>query len=815
MRTWSSYGTPQIAIELGMDILPRIGMTSVEPTAGRPARIARVLGGRISSRAGTTGFYIFMIAVFAVFGISTVPGVRPTGHTGYNLILDGILNNLAYALSPILCFLRARKATSNRSSWGILAIGLALYGFGNIYWTIFIRPMADPPFPSVADGFWLSFYPCAFIALLLVIRDFAGKLPLSLWLDGIVGGLAVAAIAAAVVGPVLKAVHANGDSTAAIVTTEAYPLLDVLLLLVVTALLALYHWRPPASMWFLAGGLALFSVADCIYLVLVAHNSYQPGGLDDTTWVVATAVVALAPGWSKKAGGATLPAWVLLGIPVVATLCTVALLVYDHGHMLHPIAVALAAATIVAAIGRLVVSFREVTTLAHSRQLALTDELTGLGNRRAFYEHVDTYLAADPDRSGALFLLDLDRFKEVNDSLGHHAGDDLLLQVATRLTQGLTHEDGLLARLGGDEFSIFVLDVDREGAEMFAEMVRQTLLAPFTIDGITVRVAASVGISLFPKHGLEVSTLLRRADIAMYHAKDLRTGFRVYSESDDSLGGQDRLRTLEELRQVIQARKLAMHYQPKVDSQTSYVSGVEALVRWDHPVHGLLPPDAFLPLAEDAGLMRDLTMAVLEQSLDQVALWRAGGRMLSVAVNLSASSLVDLELPDRVHQLLVNRGLPASALELEITEDFLMGDRERAREILTQLRTLGIRVAVDDFGTGYSSLAYLRELPIDELKLDRSFVQPMADDPRAAAIVRSTISLAHSLGMRLVAEGVENEITAGHLALSGCDVSQGFFFSKALPPLELERWLDDRPDMAGMEANAAHAGSRAADGLAS
>jgi diguanylate cyclase (GGDEF)-like protein len=798
-----------------MDILPRISVTSVEPPAGRPARIARVLGGRISGRSGTIAFYIFMIAVFAVFGISTVPGVRPTGHTGYNLILDGILNNLAYALSPILCFMRARRATAYRSSWRILALGLALYGFGNIYWTIFIRPLADPPFPSVADGFWLSFYPCAFIALLLVIRDFAGKLPLSLWLDGIVGGLAVAAIAAAVVGPVLKAVHANGDSTAAIVTTEAYPLLDVLLLLVVTALLALYHWRPPASMWFLAGGLALFSVADCIYLVLVAHNSYQPGGLDDTTWVVATAVVALAPGWSKKAGGATLPAWVLLGIPVVATLCTVALLVYDHGHMLHPIAVALAAATIVAAIGRLVVSFREVTTLAHSRQLALTDELTGLGNRRAFYEHVDTYLAADPDRNGALFLLDLDRFKEVNDSLGHHAGDDLLLQVATRLTQGLTHEDGLLARLGGDEFSIFVLDVDRDGAEMFAEMVRQTLLAPFTIDGITVRVAASVGISLFPKHGLEVSTLLRRADIAMYHAKDLRTGFRVYSESDDSLGGQDRLRTLEELRQVIAARKLAMHYQPKVDSQTSYVSGVEALVRWDHPVHGLLPPDAFLPLAEDAGLMRDLTMAVLEQSLDQVALWRANGRMLSVAVNLSASSLVDLELPERVHQLLVNRGLPASALELEITEDFLMGDRERAREILTQLRTLGIRVAVDDFGTGYSSLAYLRELPIDELKLDRSFVQPMADDPRAAAIVRSTISLAHSLGMRLVAEGVENEITAGHLALSGCDVSQGFFFSKALPPLELERWLDDRPDMAGLEANAARAGSRAVDGLAS
>ena len=792
-------------------------MTGANATAGSGARISAVLHGRLSPRSATAGFYGLIIVVFGIFGVSTIPGVR--GHTGYNFLLDGIMNNLAYALSPVLCWIRARKSVTYRASWRILAVGLALYGFGNIYWTAFVRPLGDnAPFPSVADGFWLSFYVFAFIALLLVVRDIADRLPLSLWLDGIVGGLAVAAIAAAAVGPVLKAAHANGDSTAAIVTTEAYPLLDVLLLLVVTALLALFHWKPPAGLWFLAGGLVLFSVADGAYLFLVAHNSYQSGGPDDLVWVLATLAMGFAPGWSKRAAGASLPAWLLLGIPVGATLWAVALLVYDHASPLHPIAVALAAATIVAAIGRLIVSFREVTTLAHSHQLALTDELTGLGNRRAFYEHVDACLSADPDRNGALLLLDLDRFKEVNDSLGHHAGDDLLLQVATRLTQGLTHEEGLLARLGGDEFSIFVVDVDREGAEMFAEMVRETLLAPFTIDGITVRVAASVGISLFPRHGLEVSTLLRRADIAMYHAKDLRTGYRVYSESDDSLGGQDRLRTLEELRQIIQARKLAMHYQPKVDSQTSRVSGVEALVRWDHPVHGLLLPDAFLPLAEDAGLMRDLTMAVLEQSLDQVVLWRAGGRMLSVAVNLSASSLVDLELPDRVHQLLVNRGLPASALELEITEDFLMGDRERAREILTQLRTLGIRVAVDDFGTGYSSLAYLRELPIDELKLDRSFVQPMAEDPRAAAIVRSTISLAHSLGMRLVAEGVENEITAGHLALSGCDVSQGFFFSRALPPAELESWLDERPDIASMQvaATARRAGSRReADGLAS
>jgi EAL domain-containing protein (putative c-di-GMP-specific phosphodiesterase class I) len=307
-----------------------------------------------------------------------------------------------------------------------------------------------------------------------------------------------------------------------------------------------------------------------------------------------------------------------------------------------------------------------------------------------------------------------------------------------------------------------------------------------------VRVNTSIGISLFPEQGDEVSTLLRRADIAMYQAKASRSGFYVYAPSSDSLHGQHRLRNLEELRTAIFSRTLVVHYQPKVHTRTLEVTGVEALVRWQHSTRGLLLPDAFLPLVEDAGLMRDLTDAVLEQSLDQVKRWRSAGRVLSVAVNLSASSLVDSELPLRVWSALRDRDLPSDALELEITEDFLMGDRERARAILGDLRRLGIRVAVDDFGTGYSSLAYLRELPIDELKLDRSFVAPMGDDPRAAAIVRSTIDLAHSLGMTMVAEGVEDGATADQLTLSSCDKIQGFFFSKALPSGELEAWMDAR-----------------------
>ncbi len=742
--------------------------------------LARLTGPRV--------LYVVIALVFGVFVASTIPGVRST--VGYNLLLDGLLNNIAYELCAVLCFVRARRDPTFSLSWRFLGIGLALYGAGNIYWTAFVRGLDPEPWPTFADALWLSFYPFAFIALLLVVREIADELPLSVWFDGIVGGLAVAAVAAAFWGPLLD--YIEGGSTASIVTTMAYPLLDILLLLVTTAVLALFHWKPPTGLWFMAIGLILFSVADAIYLFAANAGTYESGGVNDGVWVLATLAIGFAPGWPDRRTGVTLPAWALLGIPVIATLAALFLLVLDHDRTLSPLAIALAAGTVIFALGRLIVTFREANILAHSHELALTDELTELPNRRAFYEQGQVMIdaAAHDGRHGAMLLLDLDRFKEVNDSLGHHAGDTLLKDVALRLTETLHEEGDILARLGGDEFVVMLLDVDAPAAIAVSDRIRAAIAAPFALEGVTIRVDASVGISLFPWHGAEVTTLLRNADIAMYQAKGVRAGCRVYLADEDSNGGAERLRTLEELRVAILERKLAVHYQPKVNAQTMAVAGVEALVRWDHPTRGLLPPIAFLPLAEDNGLMRELTVAVLEQSLDQVRTWREAGRELSVAVNLSASSLVDIELPETIWKMLFDRDLPASTLELEITEDFLMGDRERARDILTQLRRLGVRVAVDDFGTGYSSLAYLKELPIDELKLDRSFVTPMSTDTRAAAIVQSTIDLAHSLGMTLVAEGVEDGDTAVQLAHSGCDEAQGFFFSKALPALELETWID-------------------------
>jgi diguanylate cyclase (GGDEF)-like protein len=435
------------------------------------------------------------------------------------------------------------------------------------------------------------------------------------------------------------------------------------------------------------------------------------------------------------------------------------------------------------------VSSREMRDLHVLSQQATTDYLTGLPNRRALYVQAAMRMASPQHRRQALLLLDLDRFKEVNDSLGHHIGDQLLIQVGARLGQHLRAED-LLVRLGGDEFAVLLEDAGHNQAAAVAVKLCAALNEPFHLEDIAVHSAVSIGIALFPDDGPDLSTLLRKADVAMYKAKAYGDGHHVHGGNDDN-DFATRLRTVEELRTALTTDQLVLHYQPKVDLRTGEVQGVEALVRWDHPTRGLLYPDAFLDLVEQAGLMRAMTRVVLQIALDQAVVWQADGTGLTVAVNLSASSLVDTDLPNEVVAMLADRGLSAGALQLEITEEFLMADRDRARDILTRLRRSGIQIAVDDFGTGYSSLAYLRDLPVDELKLDRSFVFPMADDPRAATLVASTISLAHSLGLRMVAEGVENDVAYTELARLGCDQAQGYYMSRPVCAAELEGWLSN------------------------
>jgi EAL domain-containing protein (putative c-di-GMP-specific phosphodiesterase class I) len=365
--------------------------------------------------------------------------------------------------------------------------------------------------------------------------------------------------------------------------------------------------------------------------------------------------------------------------------------------------------------------------------------------------------------------------------------------VGARLSEHLRDGD-LLARLGSDEFAVLLDDAGRDEAVAGALRLRAALDEPFALQNIALHTSVSVGIALFPDDGPDLDTLLSKADMAMYKAKTLFKGHHVYSSTDDA-DDATRLQTVEELRTALTTDQLVLYYQPKIDLDTGDVHSVEALVRWEHPTRGLLYPDAFLALVEEFGLMPSLTQVVLKTALDQVADWYRQGQRLTVAVNLSASSLVDSGLPEQVASMLAARGVPPQALQLEITEEFLMADRDRARTILTRLRDSGVQISVDDYGTGYSSLSYLLDLPVDELKLDRSFVFPMADDARAAALVASTIALAHSLNLRMVAEGVETGDVFSELRRLGCDQAQGYFMSRPMPAAELDHWLSNRPEL--------------------
>jgi diguanylate cyclase (GGDEF)-like protein len=412
-----------------------------------------------------------------------------------------------------------------------------------------------------------------------------------------------------------------------------------------------------------------------------------------------------------------------------------------------------------------------------NRRLAREDALTGLHNRTSFVELATEVLDKKPPHA-AVLLLDLDRFKDLNDSLGHHAGDLLLREIGPRLTTALP-EGTILARQGGDEFVALISPLEHpEDARRIAEAARFSLGEPVEIEGIAVSAEGSIGIAYYPEDGGEVSTLLQRADVAMYEAKERRLGVADY-QPDADRSSHERLLILAQLREAIEHDELRLHYQPKVSFESGEVVGCEALVRWQHPERGLIPPMSFVPLAEHTGLIGPLTAWVLTRALrDTRRAWDAG-RRIHVAVNLSVANLVDPELPGLVARLLGETRLPPSALELEITESTLMTEPDKALRTLSLLRSMGVHLAVDDYGTGHSSLAYLHKLPLNTLKIDRSFVSTMAGD--GGVIVRSTIELAHSLGLDVVAEGIEDQITAAALHAVGCDIGQGFHYARPIP----------------------------------
>ena len=424
---------------------------------------------------------------------------------------------------------------------------------------------------------------------------------------------------------------------------------------------------------------------------------------------------------------------------------------------------------------------------------ALHDALTGLANRTLFRNRIDHAVktARRTDARAAVLVMDLDGFKEINDSLGHAAGDELLVELGRRLEAALRASD-TVARLGGDEFGVLLPNASVPDDVLRAvERMRAAIEDPVTVQGLSLSLEASIGIALYPEDGEDVETLLKCADGAMYHAKEEKSGWAFY-DSSSSRQDTTRLTLLGELRHALDQRELVLYYQPKALLADGEIHSVEALLRWNHPIRGLVPPDEFIPMAQQTGLIKPLTLYVIDEALRQCRAWQDDGLRLAIAVNLSARNLVDVDFPTQVAGLLDRWDVEPGLLEFEITESAMLADPTRTKLILERLSVMGIRLSIDDFGTGYSSLAYLKRLPVSEIKVDRSFVMNMDQDEDDATIVRSTIDLGRNLGLDVVAEGVESEQVWDRLKALGCTAAQGYYLSRPVPAPELRTWLLQR-----------------------
>ncbi|MCW2578360.1 MAG: Diguanylate cyclase [Modestobacter sp.] len=728
---------------------------------------------------------------------ATGVGGRPGGAV-WATAYDVVLYNLPYLAAAMACAAAAVRVRTERIAWSGLGIALTLSAVGNALRVLAAGVDGTGSPSALAAGVSLAGYVLLYVPLIALIRVRVPRFHTSMWLDGIIGALgSLAAGFAFLLGPYL--VPSPGHAAVAL-TEMTGPVTGLLLLAVLVSVGSILGVRLDRTLLLLTASLCCVCVSEIVLFALQAADEYRPGGPLELGWLVGVALVAAAATGGRDrptpvdAGGGSRLGWRLLAVPLACTGASLFVLGAGWARPMPTVSAWLAISCVLAGIVRVAVTFREVRGYNQIKEEARTDELTGLANRRALLERAKRIVdAASASRPAALLLLDLDGFKEVNDSLGHPAGDDLLRQVGPRLGNALRAGD-LLARLGGDEFAVLLPDTDVDEAQALAHRLRELLRQPFTVEGIRLHVGVSIGVATSPVPAASMSELLRCADVAMYNAKNGQEGVHVHIPDPVTGGsGSDRLRTMEDLRTALTDHQLVVYLQPQVDLRDGSVVGTEALVRWQHPTRGLLSPADLLPAAEQAGLMRPLAETVLELSLAAASRWWPD-RQIPVSVNLSAANVTDLDMPSKVAAALLRHGLPTHALTLELVEDTLMADPERGRAVLADMRRLGVRTSIDDYGTGYSSLAYLRHLPADELKLDRTLTADVDRDSRAAAIVQHTVALAHDLGLTLVAEGVEDMATGAVLARLGCDVAQGYAIARPMPVDEFLAWLVDAHD---------------------
>jgi diguanylate cyclase (GGDEF)-like protein len=730
-------------------------------------------------------------AIMAIIAGATAHALLGLGGSGLDAPIRDWGTSAVYVLVSAIVVLRAVRVEQSRGPWIVIAVGISMYGAGNLVWSFWLEHVANPPIPSVCDALWLALYPASYLGVALLARRHWRGIPAGVWLDGVVAGLGIAALGAAVVfEPVLRS--ATG-SFPAVATNLAYPIADLLLAALVVGVLSLRGWRLDRGWALLGAGFLVLTVADSMYLVQVAGGSSSSSLTANIFYMGGVALLALAA-WQPQER-AELPCTDGLStllVPGAFALAAVMVLAYDHFEHLSVLAFALSLLTVLAALLRTALAFRDLRTFNETRRQAVTDDLTGLPNRRLFQQRLEEAIARGGTAGDgmAVLIVDLDHFKELNDTLGHQSGDELLRQIGPRLASVLRSVD-TLARLGGDEFGV-VIDTpsDKEDALAVASRIRDALAKPFEVQELALRVDASVGIALFPAHADNAGELLRRADVAMYQAKKGQSGAELYAPARDT-HSRERLALAAELAEGLRGDEIEVRFQPMADARTRRVVGVEALARWRHPVHGLLLPADFIPLAETTGLIRSLTRHVMDLALAQCEAWRRAGLDLHVSVNVVAADLLDDDLPAQVAAALERHQLPPSALVIEVTESSVLSDPLRIHNVLAHLDDLGVCVSLDDFGTGFSSLGHLKSLPVGEIKIDRSFVSQMTSNAADAAIVNTTIQLAQRLGKRVVAEGVADEKAWRRLAAAGCHIIQGYALSRPRSAQHLVPLLDE------------------------
>lgn len=701
-----------------------------------------------------------------------------------------------------------------RAAWVVLAIGLGSFTVGGLLWIVYRAIQLEHTYPSVADIAYLVLPIATAIALLLLSSGLSRTSRTRLILDGLIvaGSLTIVGWIV-VLDELRKSVPADRLKVA---VSVSYPVLDAAVLTIGVLVVARAQRGQRLTLILLTLGMSGIAISDGTFVYLTA--TAQPTNVTPVYlgWLLGLALFIGAAitgrGFAHREVVAAQPgSMTAVWLPFVPLmLASIAIFTQSPEEIKDgPIPV-------IGIVLLLAFSARQVLVMAENRVLlatvaeqALRDPLTGVGNRIVFRDRLNHAMEMR-QRDGisvGVLAMDLDDFKVVNDTLGHPVGDELLSLVAERIVACVRAGD-TVARLGGDEFSVLI-EGRVDHSQLVAHRVVEAFDEPFVVDGQELLIRPSVGLAVADadEPDLTAEDLLKRADIAMYSAKRSRSGGvhpfnseMLLAESPDSdlfvsgpfpvaRSGASTIRLLGELRQAIDQFELTLVYQPKFDLNTAAIVGVEALVRWPHPKRGLLPPDEFLPLVRRYGLMGSITDLVVNQALDDVLRWRAEGLTVPIAVNMFAPSMADLRLPGKFAKSLADRKIDPSHLTVEITEDLFLDNMDRTKTVLNQLQENGIRIAIDDFGSGYSALSYMRDLTVDEVKLDRHFIAPIPADRRAAAVVRAVVSLADELGLTTVAEGIENAVTADWLREHGCHVGQGYYFSPPLSSAKLAEVL--------------------------